>query len=307
VKWGNSNVVVTNNDPKDFSAFTDFFDLILVDAPCSGEGMFRKDNAAAKEWSVANVKLCAERQQRILADVWNALKPDGLLIYCTCTYNTDENEENVKWLIDNFDAQSLKVNTQADWMISESLIPEVFSYRFYPHKTKGEGFCLSALRKNGNKNTFREKKENSVFKNLPKNLDFVRTYLLDSEKYNFVVDNDVVKAVNKDIANETSIISNRLRCLHSGILLGTIKGKDFVPSHSLALSINLNAQTFPKVNLDKTSALKFLHKDNVDFCSKNIGYNLVCHNNNALGWIKNIGSRANNLYPHEWRILMNIQ
>jgi len=306
LKWGNSNVIVTNNDPKDFSKFTDFFDLILVDAPCSGEGMFRKDNAAIKEWSIANIKLCAERQRRILADVWNALKPNGLLIYCTCTYNTEENEDNVKWLTENFDAESLKVKTQSEWQISESLLPEVFSYRFYPHKTKGEGFCLSVIRKN-NTSAIKKRKENNTSKKMPKNLDYIRTYLLDDEKYDFFIINDVVKAFNKEIANEVNIISNRLHCLHSGVFVGTIKGKDFVPSHSLALSANLNTQVFPQVNLDKISALKFLHKDNLDFCSKSLGYNLVCHNKNALGWIKNIGNRANNLYPQEWRILMNIQ
>ncbi|MDR3286583.1 MAG: RsmB/NOP family class I SAM-dependent RNA methyltransferase [Prevotellaceae bacterium] len=307
LKWGYSNVAVTANDPKDFSQLEDFFDLILIDAPCSGEGMFRKDNKAVSEWSVDNVKLCAERQQRILADAWKSLKYNGLLIYCTCTYNTDENEENVKWMIDNFDAKSVQVKTQAEWGITENLIPEIFSYRFYPHKTKGEGFCLSVLRKSDSSTRFYEKKENYNQKNIPKNFDFVRTYLSDSEKYNFVISNDVVKAVYKEIANEINIVSNRLRCLSAGITAGTIKGKNFVPSHALAMSVDLNRKIFSKINADRLSALKFLHKDNIHFNSETIGYNLVCYNDNVLGWVKNIGNRTNNLYPQEWRILMDIK
>ncbi|MDR0421346.1 MAG: rRNA cytosine-C5-methyltransferase [Prevotellaceae bacterium] len=307
LKWGNSNVAITNSDPKHFSSLHGFFDLILVDAPCSGEGMFRKDNNAVKEWSVGNVKLCAERQRRILADIWSALKPDGLLIYCTCTYNIEENEENVKWLIDKFGAKSLKIKTQPQWIISENLFPEIFSYRFYPHKTKGEGFCLNVLSKNGGETDFYERKENHHKKNIAKNLEFVRKYLSNPEKYSFITDDYIVKAIPKMFANEINIISNQLKCLSFGITTGTIKGNDFVPSHALAMSVDLNIDEFPQINIDKHSALQFLHKDNVRFDCETVGYNLVRYNNNALGWIKNIGIRTNNLYPSEWRILMDIK
>ncbi|MDR2293026.1 MAG: RsmB/NOP family class I SAM-dependent RNA methyltransferase [Prevotellaceae bacterium] len=306
LKWGNSNVAVTSNDPKYFSSLNNFFDLILVDAPCSGEGMFRKDHNAVKEWSVDNVKLCAERQRRILANIWNALKPDGLLIYCTCTYNIEENEENVKWLIDSFDAKSLRIETQYEWKITENLIPSIFSYRFYPHKTKGEGFCLSMIRKNGDSVHFNLPKENHIQRNIHRNLDFVRTYLTKAEKYSFILDDYIVKAIPKNFANEINIISNRLKCLSSCLTVGTVKGNDFIPSHALALSVDINREAFSKINIDKHSALKFLHKDNIQFDCKTTGYNLVCYNNNALGWIKNIGARANNLYPQEWRILMDV-
>jgi 16S rRNA C967 or C1407 C5-methylase (RsmB/RsmF family)/NOL1/NOP2/fmu family ribosome biogenesis protein len=306
VKWGNSNVVITNSDPKHFSSLNGFFDLILVDAPCSGEGMFRKDNSAIKEWSIDNVRLCAERQRRILADIWNTLKPDGLLVYCTCTYNTEENEENVKWLIDNFGAESLRVTTQPQWGISENLFPDIFSYRFYPHKTKGEGFCLHVLSKNGDSMRFYKKRENHHKKNIDGNLSFVRKYLLNTEKYDFVIDNRIVKAIPKELANEINVVSNHLKCVSSGIAAGTVKGNDFVPSHAIAMSVDLNIGEFPKISVDKHSALKFLHRDNIRFDCETAGYNLVCYNNNALGWIKNIGSRTNNLYPHEWRILMDV-
>ncbi|MDR2126531.1 MAG: RsmB/NOP family class I SAM-dependent RNA methyltransferase [Prevotellaceae bacterium] len=306
VKWGHSNAVVTSNDPKYFLSLSGFFDLILVDAPCSGEGMFRKDANAIKEWSIDNVKLCAERQRRILTDVWSALKPGGLLIYCTCTYNIEENEANVKRMINTFNAKSLPVTTKPEWQISENLVPDIFSYRFYPHKTKGEGFCLSVMCKNSDNNNSDKQKENRSQQNIPKKLNFVRQYLRNSEKYNFIINNYIVKALPKEFADEINVIFRRLRCLSTGFTIGTVKGNDFVPSHALAMSVDLNTEEFAKINIDKHSALKFLHKDNILFDCKTSGYNLVCCNNNALGWIKNIGVRTNNLYPPEWRILMDV-
>jgi 16S rRNA C967 or C1407 C5-methylase (RsmB/RsmF family)/NOL1/NOP2/fmu family ribosome biogenesis protein len=306
LKWGSSNVAITRNDSKHFSTLNNFFDIILIDAPCSGEGMFRKDNNTVKEWSIDNVKLCAERQRRILANVWNSLKPDGLLVYCTCTYNIEENEENIKWMIDSFDAKSLHVKTQPEWKITENSFSGIFSYRFYPHKTKGEGFCLNLIHKNGDSVHFSKKQENHNRPDIPQKLNFVRTYLIDAEKYNFIIDNNIVKAIPKILINEMAIISKRLNCLSSGITIGTLKGNDFVPSHELALSVHLNKTEFSKITSDKHSALKFLHKDNIRFDCKSTGYNLVCYNNNAIGWVKNIGARINNLYPHEWRILMDV-
>ena len=119
-KWGNAHVLVTNNKPSDFSQFASFFDAILVDAPCSGEGMFRKDETAVSEWSPANVRMCAERQREILADVWSALKQDGLLIYSTCTFNEYENEENVRWIAQELGAEVLRLHVEPGWNITET-------------------------------------------------------------------------------------------------------------------------------------------------------------------------------------------
>lgn len=141
-KWGHSGVVVTNNDPADFSSLTDFFDVILTDVPCSGEGMFRKDPVAVSEWSGENVEICWQRQRRIVTDIWPCLKPGGILIYSTCTYNTKENEENIRWIRDEFGAEVLPLEISTDWNITGNLLSgEDFpAYRFLPHRTKGEGF-----------------------------------------------------------------------------------------------------------------------------------------------------------------------
>lgn len=139
IKWGNPNVVVTNNDPKDFDTLSGFFDAIVIDAPCSGEGMFRKDAGAIEEWSEYNVKLCAERQRQIVSSVWDALKTDGILVYSTCTFNREENEENVRWICEELGADLLNIDLHGN----EDITVSDFGYRFYPHKTKGEGFFMS--------------------------------------------------------------------------------------------------------------------------------------------------------------------
>ncbi|GAB3814418.1 hypothetical protein GCM10028895_07510 [Pontibacter rugosus] len=139
-KWGSGNVLVTSNDPREFSRLPDFFDVMVIDAPCSGEGMFRKDHAAVGEWSEENVNLCAQRQQRILMDVWDALKPGGLLIYSTCTWNEKENEENIAWLAAQEGVESIKLEVQPEWGIIPTQLNGLEGYRFYPHRVQGEGF-----------------------------------------------------------------------------------------------------------------------------------------------------------------------
>jgi 16S rRNA C967 or C1407 C5-methylase (RsmB/RsmF family) len=143
IKWGNPNVVVTNNEPKDFDCLPNFFDAMVIDAPCSGEGMFRKDVGAIKEWSEYNVKLCSTRQREIVTAVWDSLKTDGILVYSTCTFNREENDENVEWICNELGAEivNLDLNGNQDISVTE------YGYRFYPHKTRGEGFFLSVMRK----------------------------------------------------------------------------------------------------------------------------------------------------------------
>ena len=143
-RFGAKNCIITNTDSNNLrKVFTGYFDKIVIDAPCSGQGMFRKDDVAIKEWSVDNVHFCAERQQQILKDIFPALKEEGILVYSTCTYNEEEDEKNVKWIVDELGADILSVPHKEEWGITES----DYGYHFYPHKTKGEGFFLAVLRK----------------------------------------------------------------------------------------------------------------------------------------------------------------
>ena len=145
---GNRQYDCNQNDPVAFAKLPGYFDMIIVDAPCSGEGMFRSD-IAVNEWSDSNALHCSERQKRILMDVWPALKENGILIYSTCTFNPGENEQNIRWLIENREAECLRINISDYKGITEINYEGIFGYGFYPDKIRGEGFFISAIRKTG--------------------------------------------------------------------------------------------------------------------------------------------------------------
>ena len=267
-KWGHPDTIVINNDPEEIGeALPHLFDVIVTDVPCSGEGMFRKDTDSTGEWSVDNVRLCASRGRRIIHDIWNALKPGGILIYSTCTYNTEEDEENIHYIIEELGAEALPIPTQEEWQITGALRFEHPVYRFFPHKTRGEGFFLAALRKAEGE------------------IEEIR-----------------VKSKGKKERGKAAP-SKPLRVLSAGICLGEAKGKDFIPSQELALSTALTPNAFPSVELEWEDAIKFLKKEALVLPSgTDKGYVLVRYQGLPLGFVKNLGNRANNLYPQEWRI-----
>ncbi|HET7732976.1 MAG TPA: rRNA cytosine-C5-methyltransferase [Paludibacter sp.] len=303
LKWGNPNVVVTNNEPKDFASLPGFFDAIVVDAPCSGEGMFRKDPGAIQEWSEYNVKLCAERQREILTSVWNSLKTDGILVYSTCTYNREENEENVRWICDELGAEVLTMNLDGNSDITVS----DFGYRFYPHKTKGEGFFLSVLRKHSFvSGTIKNKKDDKKgIKFVTKN-DVKALTLLEPDRWTIIPENNLVKAYDNNRLADFLIINKQLKCMHSGLLLGEMKGSDFIPAAGIALSKKLDRSSVEIVDVNYETAILFLRKEAIFFPDLSRGYLLVSYKGQALGWVKNMGNRCNNLYPQEWRIRMKL-
>lgn len=305
-KWGNPFHIVTNNDPEEIGRLTQVFDVIVTDVPCSGEGMFRKDTDSAGEWSVANVRLCASRQRRILHDVWEALRPGGLLIYSTCTYNTEENEENVHYLIEEFGAEALPIPAPAEWNLTGPLRFDHPAYRFFPHKTRGEGFFLAVLRKaEGEREEIRPKAKNKKEKKTPSPTlaagfaDWVRA----PQAYRMEVENEVVRLFPQIYEETYRLIASQLQIVTAGVQLGEIKGKDLVPAHSLALSTLLNREAFPSVELDWDEAITYLKKDALHLpADVKKGYVLVCYKQTPLGFVKHLGNRANNLYPSEWRI-----
>lgn len=303
IKWGNPNVAVTNNKPQDFAKLSGYFDAVVVDAPCSGEGMFRKDPQAIAEWSEQNVAMCAKRQREILSDVWDALKTDGILVYSTCTYNREENEENVSWICEKLGADVLKVDLKGNMQITET----DFGYRFYPHKTRGEGFFISVMRKTQEtvacKKSKKDLKKETGRTKYNEKLPFS---LKSKEKYVFLQEGNNVKAYLEDKKDDFVLLSNSLRVIHSATLLGEIKGRDFIPNTSIALSKNLDLNSVDRVGLDYKTAISFLKRENIFLENENRGYLLLSYKNQPLGWVKNLGNRCNNLYPQEWRIRMNI-
>lgn len=305
MKSGFDNVVVTNNDPLALGRLGATFDVVLVDAPCSGEGMFRKDADSVSEWSEENVQLCCERQQRIVSDVWPALNENGLLIYSTCTYNLRENEENVRWIMDNLGAEIVELQMDENWKISSSLSPEskVAVNRFLPHRTCGEGFFLAVLRKTSEAEEFagskkKEKKQKAKPAPVPAGLERL---VLHPERYAFREINGKWRAYPPQVSAflEQSV---GLKILNAGILLGEQKGKDLIVSHALALSNDLNRAAFPVENVDRQTAVNYLRKEPVVLPDAPTGYVLLAYEDSPIGFVKNIGNRVNNLLPNEWRI-----
>lgn len=312
-KWGRLDTIVINNDPTEIGELTHLFDVIVTDVPCSGEGMFRKDTDSTGEWSVDNVHLCASRQRRIIHDIWNALKPGGILIYSTCTYNTEEDEENIHYIIEELGAEALPIPTPNEWDITGSLKFNHPAYRFFPHKTQGEGFFLAVLRKAEG-----EIDEINVNKPKGKKEKGSKTPTIPKEAQNFLVNNDQftmewhgeeLRAYPKTIANTVTLLTNkRLRILSAGVRLGELKGKDLIPAQELALSTALNPNIFPTVELTWEEAIKYLRKEAICLSDEiDKGYVLVRYQGFPLGFVKHLGNRANNLYPQEWRIRTSYQ
>ncbi|MDR1202352.1 MAG: rRNA cytosine-C5-methyltransferase [Tannerellaceae bacterium] len=304
-KWGNPHTIVTNNSPKEIGTLTHFFDIIVADVPCSGEGMFRKDPESIKEWSSDNVMLCASRQRRIIHDSWNALKPGGILIYSTCTYNLEENEENIHYIINELGAEALSIPIKEEWKITGPLKYSHPVYRFFPHKTKGEGFFLSILRKKEDGiSPYRkkQKKEKGKAKNIiPAD---IYNWLQQSEDYQLEIKEHTITAFPQLFADDFQAIAAQLQIVSSGISIGEIKGKDILPNHSLAMSTAFNQTAFHVVDLNWDDAIKYLKKETIILPDDDIpkGYVLVRYKNYPLGFVKHLGNRANNLYPQEWRI-----
>lgn len=318
-KWGHPDVIVTNNDPADFTPMEEMFDFILTDVPCSGEGMFRKDTTAINEWSEENVNICQLRQQRILSDIWPCLKPGGLLVYSTCTYNTKENEENIRWICEKFEAEVLPIEVPTNWGITGNLLKgETFPvYRFMPHKTQSEGLFLAVLRKpatSESSNTiryeFKEKDKSRKGKQkaekgyiIGKEQLHVIQQWLKSDTYKLYTEGNVVNAFHTSHVEVLQQLRSSLRILQAGIAVAELKGKDWVPCHSFALSQLAEKNIFPHAEINLEQAIAYLRKETIQLSNEvPRGFVLLTYNNRALGFVKNIGNRANNLYPQEWRI-----
>ena len=239
-KWGWPGTMVTNNYPRDFRKAKTRFDVILCDVPCSGEGMFRKDSSTIDEWSPQNVEKCWRLQREIVSDAWECLNPGGILIYSTCTFNTKENEENVRWIMEEYEAEPIPIPTQQEWHITGSLL-EGFDapvYRFIPGITRGEGLFVCALRKNGQT------------AGKPKN-----------------------------------------------------HGIDITVRNLKVLTTELPQGEFPQAELSYEDALKYLRGEALALPADTPrGMVSVTYHGIPIGPVKNIGNRANNLYPKPWRI-----
>lgn len=302
IKWGNPNVVVTNHDPDDFEGLAGFFDVVLVDAPCSGEGLFRKDRDAAEEWSVSNVEKCTGRQKRILNAACRLVKSGGYLIYSTCTYNDAENTENARWILEQFDYKEYRLPVPEEMNIVE----KKSGYQFYPHRVRGEGFYIS-LFQNQENNTKALKSEKLVlpYQKMDKmDLTSILKYLKKPEDFAvYMKKNGELLTFQKAIIPDLSIIFKRLDKVFPITQMGSFKGKDFIPEHELAMRIDCVTEG-TLLEVDFENALNYLRK--TDFKPVNetdkFGWQIVRYGTYHLGWAKVLPGRINNYYPTEYRI-----
>jgi len=220
-KWGQSNVVVTNGDPKLLGNIPGYFDAMIIDAPCSGEGMFRKDETAVKEWSLANVAMCVQRQKQIVGDLWNSLKENGVIFYSTCTFNTNENEELARWICEEFGAESIKISIDESWGITPVELTGIHSLRCFPYKCKGEGFSLMVLRKTASSEKHKTvTKGKSFFSAVPKNIESDIKNYITKEGYSFVQNNaGDIYTFPKSFEAEITQIGNTVKILYQIQLL----------------------------------------------------------------------------------------
>ena len=266
LKQGHPDVLVTHNCPQDFNKTNWMFDVILTDVPCSGEGLFRRDEGAINEWSLDNVQFCQKRQRQILQDIWPCLRPGGLLIYSTCTFNTHENEENVRFIAEELGADILPVSTKPEWKITGSLLAGWNQpvYRFIPGTTHSEGLFMAVLRKKG------------------------------------VPAGPTMLPVS---ARRYAQGHRLIHLLSDGIPQPEQKGKEQIPTAAQALSLNLSPDDYPRVELSLEQAQRYLHREALVLPGTTPkGFVVVTYAGYPLGFMKNLGDRANNLYPKNWAI-----
>ena len=298
MKWGRDNWMVTNEGLGKYERLGETFDAIVVDAPCSGEGMFRKEPETIKEWSMENVMMCQTRQREILRSAWKTLKEGGVMVYSTCTYNAMEDEENVEWIVRELGGAVEDVDIREEWGIVKA---RSGGYHFFPHKVKGEGLFMVVLRKGVRSGDKGLKPIDGGRKTRDKG--FNAEWLRNGDEYVVTELNGEYWAVRKRFGEIVEkVMTAGLNVRACGVEYGMIKGKEIVPAPGLALSLALDESKFQTLELDHDTAIKYLKCEAIGAGETERGMVLVKNNGYALGWAKNVGNRCNNMYPQYWRI-----
>ena len=306
-KWGMGNVLVTNNAPEHIAQFEGWFDLVAVDAPCSGEGMFRKEEVAREEWSIDAVKMCAARQLSIVREAWQSLKAGGLFIYSTCTFNDEEDEGLLRTFIDEMGdvfESSQRVEIDDAWGVVRGEVGVFQTFRFFPHKTDSEGLFVAVARKAEATTQRTPKARKKVMQEVDKvsRRELMR-WLQDADQYAFAMVADTIYAYRTEQFKAVQALSEGLTAIYSGVAMGQIfKGK-LKPDWALSQYVGLNRDAVAVEELDEQRALDYLRKKDIAVGDMVEGMNLMTHNGRALGFAKKVGTRCNNLYPNSLKIM----
>ena len=306
-KWGMGNVLVTNNAPEHIAQFEGWFDVVAVDAPCSGEGMFRKEEVAREDWSEEAVKMCAARQLSIVREAWQSLKDGGLFIYSTCTFNEDEDEGLLKAFIEEVGdvfEPSQRVEIEDAWGIVRGEVGAFQTFRFFPHKTDSEGLFVAVARKAEPTTQRTPKARKKVMQEVDKNSrKELSRWLQGAENHTFAMVADTIYAYRTEQFKAVQALSEGLTAIYSGVAMGQIfKGK-LKPDWALSQYVALEREAVAVEELDEARALDYLRKKDIAVGNMTEGMNLVTHKGRALGFAKRVGARCNNLYPNSLKIM----
>lgn len=303
-KWGYPYVVVTQGDTSRFSQMEGVFDIVVADVPCSGEGMMRKDEDAVGQWSDGLVEQCSRLQHEILGNLWGALRPGGYLVYSTCTFNTTEDESTLAWLAEEYGAEPVAIPVDEAWGVAPALTGTMPAFRFIPGLIEGEGLFMAVVRKPD---------DGRVSAGVPvaskrKDKDRRRSNKGDRTS---TVPSEVGSWLRKEWPADLKAEGDRIVAtfcvggrFEPKLELGVVKGRDVIPSQELAMSRALNRSAFSEVEVDRATAIDYLRCEAIVLpAGTPRGIVLLTYGGNPLGFAKNLGNRANNLYPRSWRII----
>jgi 16S rRNA C967 or C1407 C5-methylase (RsmB/RsmF family)/NOL1/NOP2/fmu family ribosome biogenesis protein len=302
-KWGADNIVVTQNDPSHFKALPHFFDVLLIDAPCSGSGLFRKDPDAIEHWSEDAVEHCSVRQSRIIEDSIDCLKEGGYLIYSTCSYSIQEDENILDKIAAIEGMKSIDLNIDSSWGIiqSESPLHNAIGYRFYPDKIKGEGFFLAVFKKETASNYSYYDSNFETTAITKKEAEILNTHFTLPDNYYYINHQENIIALAIEFKDAYNTLLKNLYVKKMGLAIGTLKGADLIPAHALAMS-TWGHLPFASMEVDEATALQYLRRADLNLPGGK-GWHALQYKNIRLGWAKLLPNRSNNYYPNEWRIL----
>lgn len=304
-KWGYQNFIITSKDPSDFAPLSGHFDLVLVDAPCSGEGLFRKMPEATKEWGLGQVEMCAARQKRILREITSLIAPKGLLIYSTCTLNRQENIANVAELVENGDFESIKIEIPKEWGAMELQEANAVGYQCAPGLFRGEGFFFSVMQKVATSEILKAKTVKIDWAKREKLTGTLWDFVHENSKGGFFWRKENLHYFDTPFIDLAERLFTLFKPFLAGTELGTFKGKDFIPSHQLCMAKELLTDLVWRENLPKEIALEFLRKNDLrdfDIMGNGAKWLLAAYEDMPLGWLKRAGNRFNNYYPTEFRL-----
>lgn len=301
LKWGRANTISTQADPEKFAPLAGLFDMILVDAPCSGEGLFRKHQKARVEWSPDHVQFCASRQRRILHETLDLVREGGFLVYSTCTYNPLENDDNVEWICSQGGFEVFSLSLPESW----GVVNTPSGYQCFPHRSRSEGFYVSVLRKTGSSRRPGKVPPLRYFSKVNKIAEKVASSWLSPKVEWQLLCNPKggLYFLDQKHLEILARLSQNVPRIVPGTPLGMIKGRDLVPAHALALSIH-KAESIESVAVNQDLALAFLRKQELNgrLAESGTGWRLISYNGYGIGWVKMLPNRINNYLPKQYRI-----